>query len=231
MIFDFCVACGEREASLENHHLVPRSAGGSDNPKNLITLCFDCHGKAHGYQRRDIRKLVRDGLAAAKAGGKKLGNPRPRDPETRRKLAVSRKARYLNEINPSADKWLPIVEQMRPKHGWWAVVAAIKEQTGQVWSEERLRRAVKYFVSEGLLDAGLLKKASPSRARNPRAPSRASAAVQAVADMVSKNPGITIPDLARRLEAKGVQKPGGSAQWSKPSTVKFVEQARTLGLL
>lgn len=71
MRFAFCVACGEKEAgALEHHHLVPRSAGGSDDETNLITLCHFCHGKAHGYERMNTRVLVKaaqDAIKAAKA--------------------------------------------------------------------------------------------------------------------------------------------------------------------
>jgi hypothetical protein len=76
MRLDFCVACGERDpASLEHHHLVPRAVGGSDDNANLITLCHLCHGKAHGYQRQNVRALTASALAAAKARGVKLGGP------------------------------------------------------------------------------------------------------------------------------------------------------------
>ncbi len=39
-----CVLCGEPE-SLEVHHIVWRFRGGSDRPKNLVTLCKSCHDK------------------------------------------------------------------------------------------------------------------------------------------------------------------------------------------
>ena len=44
-----CADCSavERAADLDIHHLVPRSAGGSDEPSNLITLCDGCHGARH----------------------------------------------------------------------------------------------------------------------------------------------------------------------------------------
>jgi hypothetical protein len=80
MRLDFCVACGERDpASLEHHHLVPRAVGGSDDNANLITLCHLCHGKAHGYQRQNVRALTASALAAAKARGVKLGGPKLAD--------------------------------------------------------------------------------------------------------------------------------------------------------
>lgn len=73
----FCVACGERDPEkLEHHHLVPLSAGGPDVETNLVTLCHVCHGRAHGYERRNIGRLAREGLAAAKARGTKLGGDR-----------------------------------------------------------------------------------------------------------------------------------------------------------
>lgn len=39
-----CVLCGEPEG-LEMHHIVWRFRGGSDRPKNLVTLCGECHRK------------------------------------------------------------------------------------------------------------------------------------------------------------------------------------------
>lgn len=39
-----CVLCGDPE-DLETHHIVWRFRGGSDRPKNLVTLCKGCHNK------------------------------------------------------------------------------------------------------------------------------------------------------------------------------------------
>lgn len=33
---------------LHAHHITSRSKGGSNHPKNVITLCIDCHSKEHG---------------------------------------------------------------------------------------------------------------------------------------------------------------------------------------
>lgn len=76
MKLDFCVACGERDSGvLEHHHLVPRSLGGSDEQDNLITLCFRCHNRAHGIERTHMRHLVieakrRNERLGIKNGGK-----------------------------------------------------------------------------------------------------------------------------------------------------------------
>ena len=38
--------CGT-EHKLEAHHILPRHLGGSDHPRNLMTLCRDCHMAVH----------------------------------------------------------------------------------------------------------------------------------------------------------------------------------------
>jgi len=41
-----CTRCGKNE-DLEVHHIRPRSKGGSDNPRNMVTLCSACHAIIH----------------------------------------------------------------------------------------------------------------------------------------------------------------------------------------
>jgi 5-methylcytosine-specific restriction endonuclease McrA len=41
-----CQVCGSM-TNLEVHHKQFRSHGGADDERNLITLCFDCHGPIH----------------------------------------------------------------------------------------------------------------------------------------------------------------------------------------
>ena len=58
-----CVECGKpcNRGEADIHHLVPRSAGGSDEPSNLVTLCDGCHAAHHpklaaGLARRAIER-------------------------------------------------------------------------------------------------------------------------------------------------------------------------------
>jgi ATP-dependent DNA helicase RecQ len=58
-----CVECEKPcyRAEADIHHLLPRSAGGSDEPSNLITLCDGCHAAHHpklsaGLARRAIER-------------------------------------------------------------------------------------------------------------------------------------------------------------------------------
>ena len=58
-----CVECGKPcdPDEVDIHHLLPRSAGGSDEPSNLIVLCDGCHAAHHpklsaGLARRAIER-------------------------------------------------------------------------------------------------------------------------------------------------------------------------------
>lgn len=42
-----CQCCGKKHTRLEVHHIVFRSRGGTDDEKNLITLCKECHDAIH----------------------------------------------------------------------------------------------------------------------------------------------------------------------------------------
>jgi 5-methylcytosine-specific restriction endonuclease McrA len=42
-----CALC-DSPRGLQVHHVMPRSEGGTNDPMNLITLCWRCHAVAHG---------------------------------------------------------------------------------------------------------------------------------------------------------------------------------------
>jgi len=74
MKHNYCVACGNTE-NLHQHHLVPRSVGGSDDESNLITLCNSCHGKIHGITKEwNLTKLTKEALWRKKAKGERTGS-------------------------------------------------------------------------------------------------------------------------------------------------------------
>jgi len=51
-----CQMCGNGE-NLSIHHIIPRAEGGSDHPRNLITLCKNCHDNADVEEIRSWEKL------------------------------------------------------------------------------------------------------------------------------------------------------------------------------
>ena len=65
-----CFEC-EATEDLQEHHVVPRSRGGT----KTITLCYSCHMKAHGRDGKGLhhKRLVSEGIARAKARGVKFG--------------------------------------------------------------------------------------------------------------------------------------------------------------
>jgi hypothetical protein len=73
-----CFEC-EATEDLHEHHVVPRSNGGT----KTITLCHQCHMKAHGRDGKGLNhsRLTKEGLKKAKQQGVKLGasNPKVRD--------------------------------------------------------------------------------------------------------------------------------------------------------
>lgn len=50
-----CIVC-LAPASGE-HHIVPRSAGGSDDPENLVLLCAACHARIQPEWKRWVEFL------------------------------------------------------------------------------------------------------------------------------------------------------------------------------
>lgn len=48
-----CFCCGSG-LNLANHHITPRDEGGSDHPRNKVTLCSKCHDAVEGMAWTDI---------------------------------------------------------------------------------------------------------------------------------------------------------------------------------
>ena len=70
----YCVACSSID-EFHDHHLVPRSVGGSNDEKNIITLCNPCHGKIHGITKEwNLTKLTKEALQHKKAKGERTGS-------------------------------------------------------------------------------------------------------------------------------------------------------------
>jgi len=46
-----CYNCGESQGKLDVHHIIPLSAGGTNESWNLMTLCESCHRAVESYTR------------------------------------------------------------------------------------------------------------------------------------------------------------------------------------
>ena len=110
-----CFECGATE-DLQQHHVVPRSRGGT----KTVTLCTQCHGKAHGRDLKGLEhsRLTKEGIARAKTNGQKLGfdlhSEKIRSKATKKSTQTRAKRAYEHAL-----KWGPVVEAfLNEGHSW-----------------------------------------------------------------------------------------------------------------
>jgi hypothetical protein len=137
-------------------------------------------------------------------------------------MTAVQKAAYGRRIQSTMNQWLPTVRRMRPDHNWDDIARVLK-QRGLNWTPERLRRAVKWLVTERLADPTLLKRASPQLPED--------RLMTLVAGISQSNPDLSLRDIAGQLERLHERTPRGSAKWSASSVKNLLDRARRLGLV
>ncbi len=125
------------------------------------TLVLQILGAVAEFERALIRERTRAGLAAARARGRRGGNPglRARDPATIVRLAQAREEARLARALPAAEAWIGPVRRLRPAAPWPEVVRAVNAGLGAgtaPFSPARLKRLVRLFARAGLLEPGVL---------------------------------------------------------------------------
>ncbi len=68
-----CSKCGSCN-NIEVHHKIPLSKGGTNNIKNLIPLCHDCHEKIHGFKFGNEKKAPMENYGEQISSKKKNTN-------------------------------------------------------------------------------------------------------------------------------------------------------------
>ncbi|MCG8274171.1 recombinase family protein [Aquamicrobium sp. NLF2-7] len=191
-------------------------------PQGMFSL--QVLGAVAQLERSLISERTKAGIKAAKAKGRLPGNPgiRERRPEALAKMTAAQKAAYGARIQATANQWLPTVRRLRPDHTWDDIAHVLK-QRGLNWTPERLRRAVKWMVAEGMADEALLRK-SPPRLPEDRL-------MTLVAGIHSSNPGLTLREIASQLERLHERTPRGGTKWSPSSVKNLLDRARRSGLL
>ncbi len=191
------------------------------------TLVLQMLGAVAEYERSLVRERTKAGLRAARARGRVGGNPRLKagDKAMARLLARRQREIYLQELNRTADEWLPVVRRLRPARPWAAVTRAVNARLppGRHWTVERLRRAVGAFVAEGLAEPVLLEKAPTVRGDD--------RLMVLVAGIARANPGMTLREIGAQLEAMRETTPAGRKAWAAASVRSLLERARRAGLV
>ena len=193
----------------------------TSTPQGMFSL--QVLGAVAQLERSLISERTKAGIKAAKARGKKPGNPgmRERRPEAIRKIALAREKVYLDQLIASADRWMPTVQRMRPHHPWDDVVRVLND-SGQEWTVERLRRAVGKLVSQRMADPALLR---PAPRKNPD-----DRLMTLIAGIAMADPSLSLRDIGAQLERMRERTPRGGPTWSASSVKKQLDQARKAGL-
>ena len=196
------------------------------SPQGKFTL--QVLGAAAELERALIRERTVAGLRSAKAQGRIGGNPglRVHDPAALRKVAAARDEGYFNQLNATAEDWVPHVRRLRPGMPWEDLVRVINGQLPRgrpEWTVERLTRAVKRFVTNGLLEPHLLTRATRTGSDD--------RLLAIVAGIAGAAPDMTLQAIAGRLEAMRERTPRGRTKWQPSSVRMLLERAKARGLL
>jgi len=195
----------------------------TSTPQGIFSL--QVLGAVAELERALISERTKAGIEAAKARGRRLGNPglRERRPEALHKISAARDEVYVGTLLASLDTWLPTVRRMRPAHPWEDVVRVLNLKAARPWTAERLRSAVRRLVQERLAEPHLIERAGRKPAQD--------RLLTLIAGIATANPDLTLRDIAAQLEAMRESTPRGGQHWSASSVKHLLDQARGLGLV
>ncbi len=132
---------------------------------------------------------------------------------------------HFQNLNATAEQWVPEVRRLRPDMPWEDVVKVVNSglpRDAKAWTQPRLIRAANTFVREGLLPATILGRALRAE-KDDRLPA-------IVAAIKGANPKITLEAICQRLEAMRERTPRGRTKWQTSSVKMLLERATRLGL-
>lgn len=196
------------------------------SPQGKFTL--QVLGAAAEFERALIKERTRAGLQQARSEGRVGGNPglKTRDKDALRKIRFAKEEAFFQKLDETATQWVPWVRKLRPGLPWQDLVKVINsklEAGAKPWTEDRLKRAVKFYIREGLLDKSILGRA-PSKTRDDRL-------MAIVAGMAGVNSKVTLQQIADRLTEMREETPRGRQKWSASSVKMLLDRARKHGML
>lgn len=185
-------------------------------------------GAVAELERALIRERTVAGLKAARAAGRIGGNPglRARDRDALRANAIARDETYFRRLEEQAETWVPLVRRHRPAMTWDDLARLINGRLppgAKPWSVERLRRAARRYVADGLLEKNVLSRSASKPA--------ADRLVAIIASMKNADPYLTLEEICRRLERMREPTPRGASSWYPSSVRHLLKRAEASGLL
>ena len=178
------------------------------------------------FERALIRERTMSGLAAARAEGRTGGNPGlvSGDRAMLLQLRLARHDAYLERLSRSAGDWAPDVRRLRPDLPWQDVLSVVNSRLPESrrWTLQRLVRAAKAYVAEGMLPETVLERAS-GRRKDDRLP-------VLVAAMRAARPDVTLQEMCNMLEEMREPTPRGRATWYPSSVKALLDRAERLGI-
>ena len=191
------------------------------SPQGRFTL--QILGAMAEFERALIRERTISGLAAARAEGRTGGNPGLVSGD-RAMLSRLRLARRNAFLERSAGDWAPDVRRLRPEMPWQDVLAVVNSRLpdSRRSTLQRLVRAARAYVAEGLLPESVLERAAMRR-KDDRLPTL-------VAAMRAARPDVTLQEMCDTLEVIRVPTPRGRTTWYPSSVKALFDRAERLGL-
>ena len=185
-------------------------------------------GAVAELERNLIRERTKAGLASARLKGRVGGNPglKKRDPDILRKIRMARAEAFFERLESSSDQWLGHVRALRPRLPWEDVTRAINAalpRSAELWTMERVKRAAKAYVRDGLLDESVLGRAPSARGDD--------RLCVLIAGIRRANPELTLEAIARQLEAMHERTARGGVKWQVSSVKMFLDRAEANGIL
>jgi len=186
-------------------------------------------GAAAELERALIRERTRAGLEESRRQGRVPGNPglARRDPAALDALRRARESAHFEKLTRSAEQWVPEVRRLRPLLTWEAVTRIVNQRLpegAERWTRDRLVRAARAYVRDGLLPETVLDRAGRAASRDDRLP----AVVAAIAGGPCPP---TVREICRRLEMARIPTPRGGRRWNPSSVQMLLERARRDGVL
>jgi DNA invertase Pin-like site-specific DNA recombinase len=187
-------------------------------PQGMFSL--QVLGAVAQLERALIADRSKAGLASARARGRVGGNPgmKDRDPAAIAKIVKARDETYATRLVDNMETFMPMVRKLRPGRPWAEVAQAVSRATAAAWTVERLHRSVRRLVVEGLVDRKVLGRADRPRRR------RTEELAILVQGIALANPGMSLRDIGRQLEAMKIRTPADKPNWPPTSVAHLLKK-------